>query len=90
MENLHVNGIAAVDFIFYSTIFVFGMILFFSRKSLQSGRLYFLWSLISLAVWGNAMISPRPMVTKLFVSLLLLSTVVIQTMISRRDRLASR
>jgi hypothetical protein len=90
MENMHINGIAAVDFIFYSTIFVFGMLLFFSRKNLQSGKLYFLWSLISLAVWGNAMISPRPMVTKIFVSLLLLSTVILQTMISRRERLASR
>lgn len=87
MENFNGTTIATVDFIFYSTIFFFGMLIFLSRKRPGMGKLYYLWNLLALVAWGNAVISPRPLATRIFASLLLLSGIILQLMLARKDRL---
>lgn len=87
MENLNGNTIATVDFIFYSTIFILGMITFFNRKRPGMGRLCYFWNLLAIIVWGNAIFSPRPLETKIFVSLLLISGAILQLLLARREKL---
>jgi hypothetical protein len=45
----------------------------------------FILGMVAFTVtWGVALLSPRPLPTKIFISLLLLSTVIVQTSLARR------
>ena len=86
MENLIVDGISVIDFVFYSAMFVLGMVSFLNRRTAWSHAVHYLWGALFLFAWGSAVVSSRPIETKVFVSLLIVSSIVLQVSIAFRQR----
>lgn len=86
MDILTTSGISPVDFAYYSALFILGMVTFLNRNRPGMRTVYYLWIGIFLVTWGVALVSSRPIATKIFISLLLVSSVVVQTSMARRER----
>ncbi len=84
MDILASSGITIVDFAYYSALFILGMILFLNRNRPGMRVIYYLWIGVFLTTWVVALVSPRPTPTKIFITILLISSSVLQTALARR------
>jgi len=84
MDILTENGISPIDFAYYSALFILGMVAFHNRNRPGLRVVYYIWMGAFMVTWGVALLSPRQLPTKIFISLLLLSTVIVQTSLARR------
>ena len=89
MDILSANGISPIDFAYYSALFILGMVTFLNRNRPGMRTVYFLWMGIFLVTWVVALASSRPIATKIFISLLLVSSAIVQTSLSRRTSVSS-
>jgi len=86
MLSLTGDNLSIIDFLYYSTIFFLSMASFLNRGSGWKKIVYYIWMTIFIAVWGVAMSSSRPTGTKAFITILLVSSVVLQISLSWRRR----
>jgi hypothetical protein len=77
MDNPIVSTISTIDFAFYSALFVMGVVSLINAKSSRARVIHFIWTLLLVAAWITSLLSSRSVETKLFVSLLLFSTIVL-------------
>jgi hypothetical protein len=84
MDILTANGISLVDFLYYSALFILGMVVFLQRNRPGMRMAYFLWIGAFLTTWVVALLSPRPAATKVFLTILLISSSIVQTALARR------
>jgi len=93
MDILLGKGLSLVDFAFYSTLFVMMMVSFLSREITRAKVLSVVWAILFAIAAGVALVSSKPYQTKIFVSLLVLSAIVVSvsiTIVRRADRLVSK
>lgn len=85
MENLFSpDGIPVWDFVEISTLFLLNMIAFFGLKNRAHAKIIYLMLGAFIFQWFVVMIFPRPMPTKIFATLMLLSVIVVKVVISRK------
>ncbi len=87
MENMIANGITVIDFLYYAAVFLLSIILFYNSRQQPTTLnrvLYRLWMVLFFVLCGLAYFSQRPLATRLYVTLLLVSSLVLQLAIWRR------
>lgn len=77
MESMIGRGISLVDFAFYSALFVMVIVSLISRGVAGSRWLRVVWSILFTTATGVALISSKPIETKVFVTLLAVSAIVV-------------
>lgn len=95
MDSLIGRGLSLVDFAFYSTLFIMMMASFMSREiaSTRVRVLRAVWAALFAIATGVALISSKPFETKIFVTLLVVSAIVVVcsiTIVRRMEKLASK
>lgn len=76
------EGITALDFIVVATTFVMAMATFFGLRNRKHWLKYFFVALLFLQCINALIFKPLP--TKIFVTLMLMSTIIIETVLSRK------
>ena len=87
METMIANGITVIDFLYYAAVFLLSIILFYNSRQQPTTLnrvLYRLWMVLFFVLCGLAYFSQRPLATRLYVTLLLVSSLVLQLAIWRR------
>ncbi|MFZ4627376.1 MAG: hypothetical protein ACOYNR_03505 [Blastocatellia bacterium] len=87
METMIANGITLIDFLYYAAVFLLSIILFYNSRqhaTTLNRMLYRLWMVLFLVLCGLAYFFQRPLATRLYVTLLLVSSLVLQLTIWRR------
>ena len=77
MESMIGSGISLVDFAFYSALFVMVVVSLISRGGALPRWLGIVWSILFSTATVVALISSKPFETKVFVTLLAVSAIVV-------------
>ena len=87
METMIANGITVIDFLYFAAVFLLSIIFFYNSRqqpTTLNRSLYRLWMLLFFVHCGLAHFFQRPLATRLYVTLLLVSSLVLQLAIWRR------
>ena len=93
METMIANGISVIDFLYYATVFLLSIIFFYNSRQQPTTLhrvLYRLWMVLFFVHCGLAYFFQRPLATRLYVTLLLVSSLVLQVVIWRRTQRLSQ
>ena len=93
METLIANGITVIDFLYYAVIFLLSVTFFFTSRQQPTTLnrvLYRVWMGLFFVHCGLAYLFQRPLATRLYVTLLLFSSLVVQLAVWRRSQYLSR
>jgi len=87
METMIANGISLIDFLYYAVVFLLSFVLFFAQRQNPTSwnrGLYRLWMGLFLLQCGLAYLFQRPLATRIYITLLLFSSVFVQIALWRR------